>query len=47
MQGVIPIIRNQKKREGTIVNITSMGGRVEVPLGPIYHASKFALEGLT
>ena len=42
MQAVIPIIR--KQREGIIVNITSMGGRIAVPLDSIYHGTKFALE---
>ncbi|HET6589335.1 MAG TPA: SDR family oxidoreductase [Candidatus Nitrosocosmicus sp.] len=45
MQSVIPIMRNQKA--GKIVNITSMGGRIAIPLDPIYHATKFALEGLS
>lgn len=45
MQAVIPIMR--KQRSGRIVNITSMGGRVAIPLDSIYHATKFALEGLS
>jgi short-subunit dehydrogenase len=45
MQAVIPIMRQQ--RSGKIVNITSMGGRVAIPLDSIYHATKFALEGLS
>jgi NAD(P)-dependent dehydrogenase (short-subunit alcohol dehydrogenase family) len=45
MQSVIPIMRKQKS--GRIVNITSMGGRVAVPLDPIYHGTKFALEGVS
>jgi NAD(P)-dependent dehydrogenase (short-subunit alcohol dehydrogenase family) len=45
MQSVIPIMRNQ--RSGRIVNITSMDGRVAVPLDPIYHGTKFALEGVS
>ena len=45
MQVVIPIMR--KQRSGRIVNITSMGGRVAIPLDSIYHATKFALEGLS
>ena len=45
MQSVIPIMRNQKN--GKIVNITSMGGRIAIPLDPIYHGTKFALEGLS
>ncbi|HKG72491.1 MAG TPA: SDR family oxidoreductase, partial [Nitrososphaeraceae archaeon] len=45
MQAAIPIMRQQ--RRGKIVNITSMGGRVAVPLDSIYHGTKFALEGLS
>ena len=45
MQSVIPIMRTQKS--GKIVNITSMGGRIAIPLDPIYHGTKFALEGLS
>jgi NAD(P)-dependent dehydrogenase (short-subunit alcohol dehydrogenase family) len=45
MQAVIPIMREQ--RGGKIVNVTSMGGRIAIPLDSIYHASKFALEGLS
>src|SRR5919198_5552532 len=45
IQTVIPIMR--KQRSGKIVNITSMGGRIAIPLDSIYHATKFALEGLS
>jgi short-subunit dehydrogenase len=45
MKAVIPIMRNQ--RNGKIVNITSMGGRIAIPFHSIYHATKFALEGLS
>jgi short-subunit dehydrogenase len=45
MQAAIPIMR--KQRSGKIVNITSMGGRIAIPLDSIYHATKFALEGLS
>ncbi|MBV9179254.1 MAG: SDR family oxidoreductase [Nitrososphaeraceae archaeon] len=45
MQAVIPIMREQ--RRGTIVNITSLGGRVALPLDSIYHGTKFALEGIS
>src|SRR5215217_160003 len=45
MQAAIPIMREQ--RSGKIVNITSMGGRIAVPLDSIYHGTKFALEGLS
>ena len=30
---------------GTIINVSSMGGRVYTPFGAWYHASKYALEG--
>jgi short-subunit dehydrogenase len=45
MQAIIPIMR--KQRSGKIVNITSMGGRIAIPLDSIYHATEFALEGLS
>jgi NAD(P)-dependent dehydrogenase (short-subunit alcohol dehydrogenase family) len=45
MKAVIPVMRRQAS--GTIVNITSMGGKVAIPLDPIYHGTKFALEGIT
>lgn len=45
MQRVIPIMREQKS--GKIVNITSLGGRISFPLNSAYHATKFALEGLS
>ena len=45
MQAVIPVMREQ--RNGKIVNITFMVGRIAIPLDSIYHASKFALEGLS
>jgi short-subunit dehydrogenase len=45
MQAVISIMR--KQRSGKIVNITSMGGRIAIPLDSIYHGTKFALEGLS
>jgi short-subunit dehydrogenase len=45
MQAVIPFMRRQ--RSGNIVNITSMGGRISIPLSAFYHGSKFALEGVS
>jgi short-subunit dehydrogenase len=42
-QLLLPAMR--QKRAGTVVNITSMGGKVYTPLGAWYHATKHALEG--
>mgnify|MGYP003679451405 CR=1 FL=1 len=42
-QLVLPHMRSRKS--GTIVNLSSMGGKVYTPLGAWYHASKYALEG--
>ena len=36
-----------KQRHGTIVNISSISGRIGFPLTPAYVSSKFALEGLS
>lgn len=44
-QLVLPAMRAQ--RSGTIVNVTSMGGKITTPLGAWYHATKFALEALS
>jgi NAD(P)-dependent dehydrogenase (short-subunit alcohol dehydrogenase family) len=44
-QLVLPHMRQQ--RSGTIVNITSMGGKIYTPLGTWYHATKFALEAIS
>ena len=44
-QLVLPQMREQ--RSGTIVNVTSMGGKIYTPLGGWYHATKYALEALS
>jgi len=42
---VLPGMRQQKS--GIIINISSVGGRVSFPFCSLYHATKFAVEGLT
>jgi NAD(P)-dependent dehydrogenase (short-subunit alcohol dehydrogenase family) len=42
---VIPTMRRQ--RNGTIVNVSSLVGRVGLPLSSAYVSTKFALEGLS
>jgi NAD(P)-dependent dehydrogenase (short-subunit alcohol dehydrogenase family) len=44
-QLVLPAMR--KAHSGTIVNISSMGGRIWMPIGGWYHATKHALEVLS
>jgi len=36
-----------KRRSGRIINMSSMGGRIYEPLGSWYHATKFAVEGMS
>lgn len=43
-QLVLPQMRAQKS--GTIINISSIGGKIGEPHGAWYHATKFAVEGL-
>ena len=45
IQLATPLMRAQ--RSGRIVNITSIGGKMHEPLGSWYHATKFAVEGLS
>lgn len=45
IQLVLPNMR--KNSYGKIVNISSVGGKVTLPMDSWYHASKFALEGLS
>jgi short-subunit dehydrogenase len=44
-QALLPHFRRQK--EGVIVNISSVGGKITFPLGALYHGTKFAVEGLS
>ncbi|MBW4662557.1 MAG: SDR family oxidoreductase [Drouetiella hepatica Uher 2000/2452] len=45
IQTVLPVFRRQ--RRGTIINVTSIGGRLAFPLTSSYHATKWAVEGLS
>ena len=45
IQKVAPIMRKQKS--GSIVNVSSVAGRIGFPVTPAYISSKFALEGLS
>lgn len=44
-QKVAPYMR--KAGQGTIINTSSMGGKMYFPMGAWYHASKHAVEGLS
>jgi NAD(P)-dependent dehydrogenase (short-subunit alcohol dehydrogenase family) len=41
----LPLMR--QRRSGTIVNISSNGGQIAGPFATAYHATKFAIEGLS
>jgi len=42
---ILPYFREQKK--GIIVNVASVGGRITFPFYSLYHATKWAVEGLS
>ena len=44
-KAIIPYFRN--RGEGTIINITSVGGKITFPFVSLYHGTKFAVEGIS
>eukprot|EP01132_Coremiostelium_polycephalum_P018879 gene18879-22483_t len=42
---VLPYMRQNS--EGIIINVSSMGGKITLPFSSLYHATKFAVEGLS
>ncbi|MBE9197869.1 MULTISPECIES: SDR family oxidoreductase [unclassified Nodularia (in: cyanobacteria)] len=45
IQTLLPVFRQQGR--GTIINVSSIGGRLAFPLTSSYHATKWAVEGLS
>jgi len=37
----------RKNKNGIVINISSVGGKVTFPLGSLYHGTKFAVEGIS
>jgi short-subunit dehydrogenase len=44
-RAILPYFR--QKRDGIIINVTSMGGRITFPLYSLYHGTKWAVEGFS
>ena len=44
-QQVLPHFR--KNRDGIVINVSSIGGKMAFPLGTLYHGTKFAVEGIS
>ncbi len=44
-KAVLPQFR--ERGSGVIVNVSSMGGKITMPLGALYHGTKFAVEGIS
>ena len=44
-KAIIPHFR--KNKDGIVINISSIGGKMTFPLGSLYHGTKFAVEGIS
>lgn len=44
-RAILPHFRENKN--GIIMNVSSMGGKMTFPLGSLYHGTKFAVEGIS
>ena len=44
-RAILPHFRSNKS--GVIINISSIGGRMTFPMMPLYHSTKFAVEGFS
>jgi len=44
-KAVLPHFRANKS--GIVINVSSVGGKITLPLGTLYHGTKWAVEGLT
>jgi NAD(P)-dependent dehydrogenase (short-subunit alcohol dehydrogenase family) len=44
-RAILPHFRSNK--DGIIINISSIGGKMTFPLGALYHGTKFAVEGIS
>ena len=42
---ILPHFR--KNKAGTLINVSSIGGKMAFPLGTLYHGTKYALEGIS
>ncbi len=42
---ILPYFRS--RRQGTIINLASIAGRITFPLGSLYHGTKYAVEGFS
>ena len=45
MKAILPHFRENK--DGTIINVSSVGGRMSFPFFTLYHGTKFAVEGIS